>query len=54
MNSGQEMSKAKFINQKLGKRTDRKAQLLKARLKAQPPASSKRPMKPADPKGPSR
>ncbi len=54
MNSGQEMSKGKFINQKLGKRTDRKAQLLKARLKAQPQVKSKRPVKPADPKGPSR
>jgi len=55
MNSGQEMSKGNFINQKLGKRTDRKSQLLKARLKVQPPrSSSKRPMKPADPKGPSR
>lgn len=48
------MSKGKFINQKLGKRTDRKAQLLKARLKVQPPVKSKRPMKTADPKGPSR
>lgn len=48
------MSKGKFINQKLGKRADRKSQLLKARLKAQRPAKSKKPVKTADPKGPSR
>lgn len=40
------MSKGKFINQKLGKRTDRKSQLLKARLKTQQPATSKRPVAP--------
>ncbi|HET9177793.1 MAG TPA: hypothetical protein VFQ24_05480 [Terriglobia bacterium] len=48
------MSKGRFVNQKLGKRTDRKSELLKARLKAQPPIKSKRPVKAADPKGPSR
>jgi hypothetical protein len=31
------MSKGRFLNQKLGKRTTRKAQLLKARLKTQRP-----------------
>jgi len=29
------VTKGRFLNQKLGKRTDRKSQLLKARLKAQ-------------------
>lgn len=48
------MSKGKFINQKLGKRTDRKSELLKARLKAERPAKSKRLVKYVDPKGPSR
>jgi hypothetical protein len=45
------MSKGRFLNQKLSKRTDRKSQLLKAHLKTQrPPASAKRRSKPADPK----
>jgi hypothetical protein len=48
------MSKGRFINQKLGKRTDRKSQLLKAQLKIQRPARSKQPIKPPDPKGHSR
>jgi|GEM_PF-6545378 len=48
------MSKARFLNQKLGKRTDRKAQLLKARLKTQRTVRSKQQARPADPKGPSR
>lgn len=49
------MSKARFINQKLGKRTDRKAQLLKARLKTQRPSvRAGRTVKPADPRDPSR
>jgi hypothetical protein len=48
------MSKGRFLNQKLGKRTDRKSRLLKARLKAQHPAGSKRQAKPDDPKGPTR
>ncbi len=29
------MDKGRFLNQKLGKRTDRKSQMLKARLKTQ-------------------
>ena len=48
------MAKGRFLNQKLGKRTDRKSKLLKARLNTQRPAPQKRPIKPADPKGPSR
>ena len=49
------MSKGRFLNQKLGKRADRKSQLLKARLKTQrQSAHPKRPIKPADPKGPAR
>jgi hypothetical protein len=49
------MSKGRFLNQKLGKRTDRKSQLLKARLKTQRPLKAwNRPGKPVDPKGPSR
>jgi hypothetical protein len=49
------MSKGRFLNQKLGKRADRKSQLIKARLKTQRPAAgSGPPIKRADPKGPSR
>jgi len=48
------MAKGRFLNQKLGKRTGRKTQLLKAQLKVQRPAGLKRPVKPADPKGLSR
>jgi hypothetical protein len=49
------MDKGRFLNQKLGKRTDRKSQLVKARLKVQRPTMrSDRAIKPADPKGPSR
>jgi len=49
------MSKGRFLNQKLGKRTDRKSQLLKARLKAQPPPKrSKLQGTTATPKQPSR
>lgn len=32
------MAKGRFLNKKLGKRTDRKSQLLKAHLKSQRPA----------------
>ena len=50
-----DMGKGRFLNQKLGKRTDHKSKLLKAQIKTQrPPARSSRPTKPADPKGPSR
>jgi hypothetical protein len=48
------MGKGRFLNQKLGKRPDRKSQLLKAHLKTQRPGHSKRAIKAADPKGPSR
>ncbi|MEJ2007900.1 MAG: hypothetical protein P8Z30_07050 [Acidobacteriota bacterium] len=48
------MSKGRFLNQKLGKRTDRKSQLLKARLKAQPATRLKQKVKATDSKGPSR
>ena len=34
------MAKGRFLNQKLGKRTDRKSQLLKARLKTQRPSNA--------------
>jgi hypothetical protein len=45
------MSKARFLNQKLGKRTDRKSQFLKERLKTQRPSRrSDRCVKPADSK----
>lgn len=49
------MSKGRFLNQKLGKRPDRKSQLLKARIQAQRPSTHlKQKVKTADPKGPSR
>ena len=48
------MAKGRFLNQKLGKRTDRKSQLLKARLKTQRPAlRSKQAVKSVASKGPS-
>jgi len=45
------MSKGRFLNQKLGKRTSIKARLLKARLKVQrPPVRHGQTVNPADPK----
>jgi len=50
------MAKGRFHNQKLGKRTHRKSQMLKARLKTQRLMTkrSDRAVKPTDSKGPSR
>ena len=48
------MAKGRFLNQKLGKRTDRKSQLLKARVKTQLPARSKQLTKSTNPQKPSR
>ncbi len=49
------MKGLRFINQKLGKRTDRKSRLLKARLETQrPPKRSPRENATSAKKGPSR